>query len=508
MIGEMRIPTSDQVEAAVDPAPPAAAARPGRWQRLNTLLARNSLVTALLVAGTALRVITWLAYQPALLYTDSYYYLFNVDPLNPQYLDPIGYPLFVLKPLLPIGGLALVSAVQHLAGIGMALLLYRTALRCGARRWLAALVTTPVLLDGFQLQIEQNILSDVWLEVLLVVLCWLLVGRGVPRPRVAAVVGLVLALAMTVRMVAIALIVPVVIYALLAGRQWRLPGGWRKIAARVGALVGVFGVVVVAYAGYFDLKAGYWGLSTSSGNSLYGRAANVADCSKLNLNSVLAQLCPKEPLGQRLGPNVYAHLDGNPNWPGYIPPGETVYTLDRQFALAVLEKQPLDVLGAILTDFGKGFLPTHSALPGDPPATLWQFVPFYPAYTMDPNDTKTNPFDQANGVAVQFGGQSISVNTGLAQFLTEYQIYVYTPGPLLAALGVVGLVAGFGVGRARRSGLAAPTLLVTAVAITVLGTAALFEFSWRYQLPGLVLFPLAGVVGIVALTKKRPDRAD
>ncbi|HEY3611223.1 MAG TPA: hypothetical protein VGL06_27260 [Pseudonocardiaceae bacterium] len=506
----MRIPTSDQVEAAADPAPPAAAVRAGRWARLNTLLATNWLFTALLVLGGALRVITWLAYQPALIYTDSYYYLFNVDPLNPQYLDPIGYPLFVLKPLLPIGGLALVSAVQHLAGIGMALLLYRTALRCGARRWLAALATAPVLLDGFQLQIEQNILSDVWLEVLLVVLVWLLVGRGVPRPALAAVAGLVLALAMTVRMVAIALIVPAVIYALLVGRQWRLGRhGYRKIAARVGALVGVFGVVVVAYAGYFDLKAGYWGLSTSSGNSLYGRTANVADCSKLNLNSVLAQLCPKEPLGQRLGPNIYAHLDGNPNWPGYIPPGETVYTLDRQFALVVLEKQPLDVLGAILTDFGKGFLPTHVALPGDPPVTLWQFVPFYPAYTMDPTDTKTNPFDQTNAVALQFGGQGLSVNAGLAQFLTEYQLYVYTPGPLLAALGVVGLIGGFGVGRARRSGLAAPTLLVTAVAITVLGTAALFEFSWRYQLPGLVLFPLAGVLGIVALlARKRPDRAD
>lgn len=502
MVGEMRIPTSGQAEAVVEPALPVATARTGRWQRLAALLARNWLLTALLVAGVALRVITWLAYQPALIYTDSYYYLYNVAPLNPQYLDPIGYPLFVLKPLLPIGGLALVSAVQHLAGIGMALLLYRTALRCGARRWLAALVTAPVLLDGFQLQIEQNILSDVWLEVLLVVLVWLLVGRGVPRPRVAAVAGLVLALAMTVRMVAIALIVPAVIYALLVGRQWRLPGGWRKIAARVGAMVGVFGLVVVAYAGYFDLKAGYWGLSTSSGNSLYGRTANVADCSKLNLNSVLAQLCPKEPLGQRLGPNIYAHLDGNPNWPGYIPPGETVYTLDRQFAIAVLTHQPLDVLGAIMTDFGKGFLPTHSSLPGDPPAILWQFQPYYPVYTMDPTDTKTNPYDQTNALAQQFGGQGISVNTGLAQFLTNYQAYVYTPGPLLAALGVVGLVAGFGVGRARRSGLAAASLFTTALAVTVLGTAAVFEFSWRYQLPGLVLFPLAGVVGIVALTRR------
>jgi hypothetical protein len=500
MIGEMRIPTSDQVEAVTEPAAPVVTTRTGRWQRLNALLARNWLLTALLVLGAALRVITWLAYQPALIYTDSYYYLFNVAPLNPQYLDPIGYPLFVLKPLLPIGGLALVSAVQHVAGIGMALLLYRTALRCGARRWLAALVTAPVLLDGFQLQIEQNILSDVWLEVLLVVLVWLLVGRGVPRPALAAVAGLVLALAMTVRMVSIALIVPAVIYLLLVGRQWRVPGGWRKIAARVGAMVGVFGVVVVAYAGYFDLKAGYWGLSTSSGNSLYGRTADVADCSKLNLNSVLAQMCPKEPLGQRLGANVYAHLDGNPNWPGYVPPGETVYDLDRQFALVVLEKQPFDVLGAILTDFGKGFLPTHSSLPGDPPAILWQFQPNYPVYTMDPTDTKTNPFDQANGVALEFGGQGISQNSGLAQFLTRYQTYVYTPGPLLAALGVVGLVAGF---ATRRSGLAASALFTTALAITVLGTAAVFEFSWRYQLPGLVLFPLAGAVGIVALVRRR-----
>ena len=499
----MAVPTSDQVAHVPPDAVPAA-----RFERLRALLLRHRVFAVLLVVGVALRVITWLAYQPALIYTDSYYYLYNVDPLNPQYLDPIGYPLFVLKPLLPIGGLALVSAVQHLAGVGMALLLYATALRCCVRRWLSALVAVPVLLDGFQLQIEQNILSDVWLELLLVLLLWLLLGRGVPGPRLAAVAGLVVALAMTVRMVAITLIIPVVIYALLVGRQWRLPGGWRRIAARVGALVGVFGVVVVAYAGYFDIKAGYWGLSTSSGNSLYGRTAQVADCSKLNLDKVLAQLCPKEPLGQRLGPNIYAHMDGNPNWPGYIPPGQTVYTLDRQFALAVLEKQPWDVIGSILTDFGKGFRPTHSDAPGDPPGVLWQFQPNYPVFTMDPTDTKTDPFQQTNALALQFGGQGISQITGLDQFLVAYQRYVYTPGPLLAALGLVGLVAGFGVGRARGSGLAPAALLTTAVAITVLGTAAVFEFSWRYQLPSLVLFPLGGVLGIVALAQGKELSAD
>jgi hypothetical protein len=482
--------------------------RPSRAVRLNTLLRRNWLFVALVIVGVGLRVIAWLAYQPALLYTDSYYYLDNVAALDPQYLDPIGYSLFVLKPLLALDGLQLVSAVQHLAGIGMALLLYRVALRCGVRRWLAALGTAPVLLDGYQNQIEQNVLTDVWLQVLLVLVLWLLLGRRTPRAWMFGVAGLAIGLAMSVRMVAITLIVPVAIYALLAGRQWRVPGGWRRIAARFGALVGCFAIVVVAYAGYFDAKAGYWGLSNSSGNSLYGRTAVVADCAKLDLDKVLAQLCPPQPVGQRASSNDLAHSDGDPKWPGYVPPGETKYDLERQFADRVIEKQPLDVAAAILKDFGKGFLPVHSTLHGDPPSELWDFHPDFPTFTRDPNDHTTNPYTQTNAEAVEYGGKGLSLNRGLATFLDHYQDFGYTPGPLLAALGVLGLLGGFGVGRARRSGLCAATLLTTGLAITVLGTAAVFEFSWRYQLPGLVLLPLAGILGITALTsRRRPDPA-
>lgn len=476
---------------------------PDQWSRtarFRGLVRTNWLFTALLVVGFGLRVIAWLAYQPALIYTDSYYYLDNVGPLAPQFLDPIGYPLFVLKPLIPIGGIALVSAVQHLAGIFMAFVLYRIALRCGARRWLAALVAAPVLLDGFQLQIEQNILSDVWLQVLLVVLMWLLVGRARTFGwRAAAGAGLVVGLAMTVRMVAITLIVPVALYVLLAGRQWKVPGGWRRIGARFGALAATFLIVVGGYAAYFHSQAGYWGLSTASGNSLYGRAADVADCAKLDLDSTLAQLCPKEPPGHRLGPNVYAHLDGDPNWPGYVPPGETKYDLMRQFARKVIEKQPLTVAKAMFIDFAKGFAPYHWWFNEDPPTSLWQFQTVYPVYTMDPNDVNGDAYAQTDAEARAFGGRGISFNAGLGTFLHYYQLVIYTPGPLLAILGILGLLAGFGFRRARKSGLAADALLVSGLAIFVLGTAAVFMFSWRYQLPGLVLFPLAGVIGITAL---------
>jgi hypothetical protein len=38
------------------------------------------------------------------------------------------------------------------------------------------------------------------------------------------------------------------------------------------------------------------------------------------------------------------------------------------------------------------------------------------------------------------------------------------------------------------------------MAITLMGMAAAFEFSWRYQLPGLVVYPLAGALAITALS--------
>lgn len=508
MIGDMRIspvaaPDDAAAAPSVDHTPDPVAGGPvgSRGGRLRALVRTHWLFTVFLVLGFGLRVVTWLAYQPALLYTDSYRYLDNIGPENPQYLDPIGYSLFVLKPLVAIDGIQLVSAVQHVAGIGMALLLYRLALRCGARRWLAALATAPVLLDGYQLQIEQNVLTDVWLQVLLVVLLWLFVARGVPKVGWVAVAGLIVGLAMTIRIVAAAVIVPLAIYVVLVGRQWRVPGGWKRMLARFGALVGCFLVVVGAYATYFHSKTGYFGISTASGNSLYGRTAEVADCSKLDLDPVLAQLCPPEPLGRRRGTNWYAHVDAAiPGWPGYVPPGKTIYDLDRAFAKRVIARQPFTVAGAMLTDFAKGFLPYHFALPGDPPNWLWQFSKRMPVFTVNPVAPQDDAFAQTNGYALKYGGKPLRLNPPLAAFLHYYQFGGYTPGTLLFAALVLGLVAGFS-RRGRRSGLAGVTLLTVGMVLALLGVSAAFEFSWRYQLPSLVLLPLAGVLGLTAWRK-------
>ncbi|TNC28172.1 glycosyltransferase family 2 protein [Amycolatopsis alkalitolerans] len=448
-------------------------------------LRRHWLITVLLVAGLVLRVLVWLAYQPALLYIDSFRYLENLTAMRPDQLNPIGYDL-ILRPLLAVGDLAFVAAVQHVLGLALGVALYALARRLGARAWVAALVAVPVLLDGYQLQIEQNIMAEVWFDALLVAVLWLLLARGVPGWRSAGVAGLLVGFAVLVRLIGITLVVPFAVYLLLAGG---LRVGWRRIAARTTAgLVGC-ALVVGGYAAYFASVTGSWGVSTSSGNVLYGRAAVVADCGELKLDDTLRALCPAEPLGQRQGVDYYAHLDTVPGWPPVpVPPGETSQQLMHEFGMAVVRAQPWDFAREVLGDFAKGFAWSKTTSPNDVPVERWQFQTTYPTFDFTDASSVTRPLD----------GVDPSVDPALAGFLRGYQLSVgYTPGPLLAAAGLLGLA-----GLARRRGrLRGAALLTTGSALVLLGGAAVFEFSWRYQLPGLVLLPLAGAIGFTALTR-------
>ena len=185
------------------------ARRAGRGAR------RHWLLLILLAAGLGLRVVTQLAYRPAIFYIDSYKYLRGSGGY-----DPVGYNL-LLKPILWAGNLATVAAVQHLLGLAMAVILYLTLTRRHAPRWAAALATAPLLLDAYQLQMEQTIMPDVTFEALilggLAILLWN------PRPRIwrLAAGALVLGLAADVRQIGEVLIIPAVIFAVLVARGWR-----------------------------------------------------------------------------------------------------------------------------------------------------------------------------------------------------------------------------------------------------------------------------------------------
>ncbi|HEY1346355.1 MAG TPA: hypothetical protein VGF54_15315, partial [Streptosporangiaceae bacterium] len=150
-----------------------AAGRAGRKWPLQAAVAvrRHWLVSALLAAGLVLRVLAVAAYHPALIYVDTLKYLYGASPGS----EPLGYTV-LLRLMLLAGDLGSVAVVQHLLGLAMAVILYAVLLRRGAGRWLAALAVAPVLLDAYQIQMEQTIMPDVWFEAMIVaalaVLLW------------------------------------------------------------------------------------------------------------------------------------------------------------------------------------------------------------------------------------------------------------------------------------------------------------------------------------------------
>src|SRR5207248_8083059 len=147
-------------------------------------------------------------------------YLDNLHAMLANQLEPIGYDL-VLRPLLAVGGLAFVAAVQHVAGLLIAVGVYALVRRLGGRPWVGALAAAPLLLDAYQLQIEQNIMAEVAFEALLVGLLWLVPGRGVPGLRRTAFAGLVLGAAVLTALIGRSLALPVLVYLVAVGATAR-----------------------------------------------------------------------------------------------------------------------------------------------------------------------------------------------------------------------------------------------------------------------------------------------
>ncbi|HZC39616.1 MAG TPA: hypothetical protein VE343_03015, partial [Streptosporangiaceae bacterium] len=255
-------------EAQVRPG--EADARPAQRQaRPGQLIRRHWLAIVLLAAGLVLRVLTELAYRPALFFTDTVRYLYNAEGM-----DPVGYK-GPLRVILLAGNFNAVAAIQHLLGLAMAVVIYLLLLRRGAPRWLAALAMVPVLLDAYQLQSEQTILPGTWFQALIVaglaILLWrpTLVGW-----RRAAAAGAVLGTSALFAQIGEALLVPALIFVITIA-------GWRRALASGAALAAAFAVPILAYCTGSYLMTGDFFLSHTGATSFYGRTAAAADCATL-----------------------------------------------------------------------------------------------------------------------------------------------------------------------------------------------------------------------------------
>jgi hypothetical protein len=466
----------------------ATKAPPGRPVRSPAALAvarRHWLAAVLLTAGLVLRVLAQLAYRPVLFYIDSTRYLYNAGGM-----DPVGYK-GPLRAILLVANFNAVAAVQHLLGLAMAVVIYVLLLRRSVPRWLAALAIVPVLLDAYQLQIEQTVMPDTWFEALIVAGLAILLWQPRASWRRVAAAGLVLGTSAIVAQVGEALLLPAVIYLLAAG------GGWRRAAGKAAALCVAFALPILAYCTGSYLLAGDFFLSHTGVTSVYGRMAAAADCATIRLPAAERGLCPT-PAQQAKGPDWLEYGPGSPIRPYYadLPRAETD-SLISDFNRRVLSQQPQRVLAAYTRDVLAVFAVTRTTGPGDAPISRWQFQLAFPYY---PPHASMQVVRTAVG---RFGGGTPAVWRPVAAFLRSYQLGGgYTPGPLLA----VCLLAGSAALLRRRLDpgtrqLALACLLFLISAVSVLLVSDLFEFSWRYQLPALVTLVPAGALGISVIIR-------
>ena len=461
-------------------------------------LRRHWLAIVLLAAGLVLRVLTQLAYRPALFYIDSERYLYNADGM-----DPVGYK-GPLKAILFVGNFDAVAAVQHLLGLAMAVLLYLLLLRRGVSRWLAALAIAPILLDAYQLQNEQSVMPGTWFEALIVAGLAILLWRPAAGWRRVVAAGVVLGACATVAQVGEALILPGVIYLLVAG------GGWRAALGKAAAFCAAFALPILAYCTVSYVVAGEFFLSHTGVTSFYGRTAAAVDCATIKLTPAERGMCP-DPAQQAHGPDWLEYGDGSPIAPYYAHlPRAEVDSLLSDFNHRVLTQQPLRLIRAYGRDVVKLFALTRDTSPGDTPISRWQFQTSFPYF---PPHASVGVIDTAVG---RYGGGTPAVWRPVATFLRAYQLDGgYTPGPLLLLVTVAGAAGSLTLARRRWRAdpgtrqLALACLLFTVSGAAVLLVSDLFEFSWRYQLPVLVTLVPGGVLGLAVLVRlaRRPPAA-
>jgi hypothetical protein len=449
-------------------------------RRLGAVMRTHWFFVFILAVGAVGRVLTMVAYRPAMLYIDSFGYLSNSRALVPTGSEPVGYPL-VLRVLLDVGNLDLVVAVQHLLGLVAGVCIYALLLRHRMPRTLAVLASAPVLLDAYEWEIEQNILTDSLFLFLITAGLVLLTWRRRLGPWFGAAAGLVLASAVTVRFVGEAALVVALLFVVLASGPT-----WRRRAAVTAAFCVACAVPLGSYAVYVHGFTGKYTLRMSNSLMLYGRTATIADCAALPAD--LKPLCPSEPVSYRtyMGPDYYSSA---PVSPYFADPAST--PLAAEFNDYVIEHQPLQFAEAVGHDFLQLFISPHDQVIGGTAVNRWQFTTQYPEY----------PPLNAVPVLASFGQSAPSVNAGVAQVLRDYQLGGgYTPDLLFAVCLLAGLGGALGLTRsARRSGLRLRCALWTGTGVVLLLVADVFEFSWRYQLPALVTLPVGGAFGIAAL---------
>jgi hypothetical protein len=238
------------------------------------------------------RIVAALGFKPALLIQDSFSYMKEGVHFRPlAQLRPAGYPI-VLRILEPFHSLLLVTTLQHLMGIVLAVIIYGVLRHRGLPAWGAVLATVPTLFDSRQIWLESSILPDTLFTFVLMVAVAILLTWRQPRIWQAVIVGLLVAWASVIRGNGAPVFVIILIFLLLQ----RV--GWKVFTACLAA----FAVPVAGYALVFYSEYGQLNITNSSGMFLWSRTMSFANCSIIKPPADLVPLCPENQPGHPTTP--------------------------------------------------------------------------------------------------------------------------------------------------------------------------------------------------------------
>jgi hypothetical protein len=485
-------------EISWDAGPLAARARGTASSVTPAALWRNHrLFTIAALLSLLPRIVAALGFSPALLIQDSFSYMGEGVHLTPLYqLRPEGYPM-LLKLLEPFHSLLLVTTLQHLMGIALAVIIYAVLRTRGLPAWGATLATVPTLFDSRQIWLESSILPDTLFTLVLMIAVAILVVRPKPSLWQAVLVGLLVAWASVIRGNGAPVFVIIVIFLLLQ----RV--GWKVLTACVAA----FAVPVAGYALVFYAEHGQLNITNSSGLFLWSRTMSFANCSVIKPPADLLPLCPDAQPDHPTSPTPPWSLTALENertpadylWAAGAwyrvdaHPGINAYNnkLAMKFAEKAIEAQPLGYLKAVgegvfltffNTDRSQDYLSDH--------------------FTVAPHVTTLAPYMKHDEERYAHTTANTHVKQPWAFFMFIYQLPVWFPGWLFCAVLVAGLV--LLIRRWRGWGACAGLAWGVAVVNLVVPIAA-HELDYRYALSAVPFAALAA--GLVCVRRPAPGRA-